>query len=133
MLEGCLLQLIALQLYSIGDINAGRETLNGREREVMYAVKEYLEVNFTKDHSLLNLSREFGINQSKLQKNFKALFGVPVIEYVFNLKMQHAYTLLCDKGMYVAEVAPLIGYRNANHFATAFKRKFGVSPSRLRG
>jgi AraC-like DNA-binding protein len=51
---------------------------------------------------------------------------------VFNLKMNYAHSLIFDKGKYVAEAAPIVGYKNANHFATAFKRKFGVSPSRLR-
>jgi AraC-like DNA-binding protein len=46
--------------------------------------------------------------------------------------MEHGRSLLLDKGMNVSEVAPIVGYRNANHFSTAFKRKFGVNPSRLK-
>jgi AraC-like DNA-binding protein len=132
MLEGNLMQLIALQLNSMGKNVTVDNGISSREKEVMHAVKEYLDANFTKDHSLSDLSLQFGINQSKLKKNFKALFGVPVIEYVFNLKMNYAHSLIFDKGKYVAEAAPIVGYKNANHFATAFKRKFGVSPSRLR-
>ena len=132
MLEGSLMQLVALQLNSIGGTKVVDNGISSREKEVMHGVKEYLDANFTKDHSLQDLSVQFGINQSKLKKNFKALFGVPVIEYVFNLKMNYAHSLIFDKGKYVAEAAPIVGYKNANHFATAFKRKFGVSPSRLR-
>jgi AraC-like DNA-binding protein len=132
MLEGSLMQLIALQFHSMGENKAVDKGISAREKEVMYGVKEYLDANFTQDHSLSDLSLQFGINQSKLKKNFKALFGVPVIEYVFNLKMNYAHSLIFDKGKYVAEVAPIVGYKNANHFATAFKRKFGVNPSQLR-
>ena len=95
-------------------------------------MKEYITVNFNDDHSIATLSRRFGINQTKLKKYFKELFGVPVIEFVFNLRMDHAQTLLYDHGMYVANVAPIAGYKNPNHFATAFRRKFGVSPSEIR-
>src|SRR5688572_24671201 len=132
MLEGSLMQLIALQLHSMGENNATDKGISIREKEMMYSVKEYLDTNFTKDHSLSDISLQFGINQSKLKKNFKAIFGVPVIEYVYDLKMKYAHSLIFDNGMYVAEAAPIVGYKNANHFATAFKRKFGVSPSRLR-
>ena len=132
MLEGSLMQLIALQLNSMGENKAVDKGIGEQEKEVMHSVKEYLDANFSKDHSISSLSIQFGINQSKLKKNFKALFGVPVIEYVFNLKMNYAHSLIFDEGKYVAEAAPLVGYKNANHFATAFKRKFGVSPSQLR-
>jgi len=131
-LEGSLMQLIALQLHSMGENNTTDKGICIREKEVMHSVKEYLDTNFTKDHSLADISLQFGINQSKLKKNFKTIFGVPVIEYVYDLKMKYAHSLIFDKGMYVAEAAPIVGYKNANHFATAFKRKFGVSPSRLR-
>jgi AraC-like DNA-binding protein len=132
MLEGSIMQLIALQLHSMGGNKAVDNGVIARDKEVMYAVKEYLDANFTKDHSLSDLSLQFGINQCKLKKNFKALFGVPVIEYVFNRKMNYAHSLIFDKGMYIAEAAPIVGYKNANHFATAFKRKFGIRPSQLR-
>ena len=132
MLEGSLMQLIALQLHSMGETKAVDKGISAQEKETMHGVKEYLDANFIKDHSLSDLSLQFGINQSKLKKNFKALFGVPVIEYVFNLKMNYAHSLIFDHGKYVAEAAPIVGYKNANHFATAFKRKFGVSPSRLK-
>jgi AraC family transcriptional activator of pyochelin receptor len=102
-----------------------------REKDIMYAVKEYLHENFQQNHSLIGLSKMFGINQAKLKKSFKELFGVPVIEYLYNLKMQYARTMLFDQGKQVREVAAMVGYRNANHFATAFKRKFGVKPSRV--
>jgi AraC-like DNA-binding protein len=59
------------------------------------------------------------------------MFGLPVIEYLYNLKMEHAKNMLYDQGMYVGEVAADVGYKNANHFATAFKRRFGMSPSRV--
>lgn len=133
MMEGSLQQLIALQLSVFGTVQERNEKISQRDKEITYGIKEYLDSTFNQDHSLLSLSKQFGINQCKLKKNFKLLVGVPVIEYVFNLKMEHARALLCDKGMYVSEVAPIIGYRNANHFATAFKRKFGVNPSRIRG
>lgn len=133
MLEGSLQQMIALQLHAMDEGKIPESTVSTRDREVMHAVKEYLDATFMQEHSLLGLSRQFGINQNKLKKSFKALFRVPVIEYVYNLKMEHARNLLYEKRMYVAEVAPIVGYKNPNHFASAFKRKFGISPSRMRG
>lgn len=131
MIEGSLQQFVALQLSAFINTPAKIENIKTRDRDVIHAVKEYLHQTFQDDHSLLELSKRFGINQNKLKKSFKELFGVPVIEYLYNLKMEHARALLYDHGMYVGEVASQVGYKNANHFATAFKRKFGVNPSKV--
>jgi AraC-like DNA-binding protein len=132
MLEGGLQQLLALQFGMLGNEAVVPKAINNRDRDVMTAVKEHLDGTFNEDHSLLALSKKFGINQNKLKTQFRELFRVPVIGYLFDLKMEHARTLLLDKGMFVSEVAHIVGYRNANHFATAFKRKFGVNPSKLK-
>lgn len=129
MLEGSLQQLIAWQLHQLATPAHAKENISARDKEILYAVKDYITTHLHYDHSILNLSRQFGINQTKLKKYFKSLFGVPVIEYVFNQKMEHARTLLYDKDMYVVEVARITGYKNPQHFSTAFKRKYGVNPS----
>ena len=131
MLEGCFQQFVALQLDQFVQPSPVRESLSRRDRELMHAVKDYLIATFQDNHSLLALSRQFGVNPNKLKKSFKALFGVPVIEYLYGLKMQHARKLLYDQRMNVSEVSAIVGYKNANHFATAFKRKFGVNPSKV--
>jgi AraC-like DNA-binding protein len=135
MMEGMLQQFVALQLSNFTTTTtttpAERVGVSRREKEIIFAVKEYLHANFQQNHSLLDLSKQFGINQNKLKKSFRELIGVPVIEYLYNLKMQHAKSMLYDQGMYVSEVAPIVGYKNPNHFSTAFKRKFGINPSRI--
>ena len=131
MMEGSLQQFIAMQLAPFVQPFLRRESMTTRDRDILYAVKDYLHKTFHANHSLLDLSKQFGINQNKLKKSFKELFGIPVIEYLYNLKMEHAKNMLYDQGMYVGEVAALVGYKNANHFATAFKRKFGIKPSRV--
>lgn len=132
MLEGSLNQLIGLQFASMGVQTGQGDEISKRDKEVIHAVREYLQTHIDRDHSLLTLSRQFGINQGKLKKAFKQVFGVPVIRYLYDLKMEHARELLNDKGMNITEVASSVGYRYSNHFTTAFKRKFGYCPSHIR-
>jgi len=131
MMEGSLQQFIALQLTPFVQPTQIKENITTRDRDIIYGVRDHLHRTFRDNHSLLDLSKQFGINQNKLKKSFKEIFGVPVIEYLYNLKMEHARNLLYDQGMYVGEVAAVVGYKNANHFATAFKRKFGMKPSKI--
>ena len=130
-LEGSLLQFVAHHLAPFVQPEAVRNTMNSRDRETIYAVRDYLNRYFLENHSIHGLSKRFGINQNKLKKVFKESFGVPVIEYLYDLKMRHAHQLLFDEDRQVGEVAAIVGYKNANHFSTAFTRKFGKNPSRV--
>lgn len=130
-LEGCLQQFVALHLAPFVQPESIRNKVNSRDLEIIYAIRDYLNRSFLENHSILGLSKHFGINQNKLKKLFRDSFGVPVIEYLYDLKMKHARQLLLDGDLQVSEVSATVGYKNANHFATAFKRKFGRNPSRV--
>ena len=43
-----------------------------------------------------------------------------------------AELLLEQRSIAVADVARLVGYRNAGHFASAFRRRYGLSPVHFR-
>ena len=74
----------------------------------------------------------FGLNEFKLKKGFKELFGTTVFDYLYDLKMEYAKQLLAADEVLVNEVSGMVGYRNPNHFSTAFKRKYGMNPTQLR-
>ena len=131
MLEGSIQQLLAMQFSMLGS-QSPSENIPTYNKEVFHAIRDYLNDTYLEVHSLFDLSRKFGINQNKLKNGFRTVFGTPVIAYIFSLRMAHARTLLYDMKMHVNEVAPIVGYRNAHHFSTAFKRQFGISPSVLR-
>jgi AraC-like DNA-binding protein len=43
--------------------------------------------------------------------------------------MEYAKQLLSEQSLTVSEVSERIGYKNQRHFSTAFKKKYGFSPS----
>ena len=82
-------------------------------------------------HSLNCLAKHFGTSTNKLMTMFKKTFGKSLFEYISELKMDMAHSMLQEKGKMVVEVARITGYKNPNHFSTAFKKRFGVSPSQV--
>ena len=134
-LEAKVMELVALQLEhyrGLKEIQAPG-SLRKSDLNLMDEVKSFLSTNFTEEHSLHSIATHFGINEFKLKKNFKLKFGHTVFDFLFDLKMDHAYQLLRDGGKFVNEVSREVGYKNPNHFTTAFTKRFGVSPSKLRG
>jgi AraC-like DNA-binding protein len=83
--------------------------------------------------SLVALARQVGLNDFKLKQAFKQVFGTTVYGYVHGQRMDRARRLLEARDVSVTEAAGAVGYTNMSHFAAAFRRRFGVRPSDLRG
>jgi AraC-like DNA-binding protein len=132
-IEANVIELIAYQLdhfFSRERCNRIRTTLN--ERDAFYALRDHLAATFHCEHSLQSLSKTFCLNEFKLKKGFKELFGETVFGYIHSLRMQHAKDLLLDGELNVNEISGKVGYKNPNHFSTAFKKQFGITPSLVR-
>ncbi|HEY5824158.1 MAG TPA: AraC family transcriptional regulator [Cyclobacteriaceae bacterium] len=132
MLEAKALELIALQLDQYRNDQPVQTNSKKKDREVFHAIHEHLTKTFASDHSLQSLSREFGINEFKLKQGFRQYFGTTVFDFIFDTKMKYAWHLISEEEMYLHEVSRKIGYKNPNHFSTAFKKKFGFSPNELK-
>ncbi len=133
--EAKVIEFLALQLDQLvkeENIISLSDKIRSSDRDALVALREYLHRHFTGDHSLRSLALEFGLNEFKLKKGFKALFGTTVFDYVHDLKMDYARHLLVSGGTYISEVAGMVGYKNPNHFSTAFKRKFGINPTQMK-
>jgi AraC-like DNA-binding protein len=81
--------------------------------------------------TISQLAKMVSISESKLKKDFKMLYGVPVYEYFQKVRMQAAKDKLLAGGHSVKEVAMELGYSNLSNFTIAFKKEFGLLPSKL--
>lgn len=82
--------------------------------------------------TLAELAREVGTNEFALKRDFKAFFGKPVYKMLLDYKMEYARALILDTDRPIGAIAHEIGYSHPAHFSTAFKKRFGCSPSSLR-
>jgi len=131
MLEARALELIALQL-DLYRGTPGRESSCRKDKDLFLAIRDYLSQTFLEEHSLQALAREFGINEFKLKQGFRHHTGTTVFGFLFEARMTWAYQCLKFEDRDVRTVATLAGYKNANHFSAAFKRRFGVSRGRIK-
>lgn len=100
--------------------------------KIHYA-KHLLLENLHQPLSIVELARSAGINDFKLKKGFKEIFGTTVFGFIHETRMQNAKEKLLGGEMNISEVADYTGYKNRTHFTTAFKKKFGFLPSDLKG
>jgi AraC family transcriptional regulator, transcriptional activator of the genes for pyochelin and ferripyochelin receptors len=99
--------------------------------EKFHAVKDFIRKNYSNPTSLYELSKTFGLNEYKLKRGFKELFNISVIDFLITCRLEHGKYLLRDTNKSVSEVAYQIGYSSPEHFSKAFKKKYGISPSKI--
>ena len=68
-----------------------------------------------------------GMNVHKFKASFIKLYGLNPTEYLLQIRMRKAQTLL-ESGLQVAQVAWQVGYKYPNNFTVAFTRFYGRSP-----
>ncbi|MDN3582800.1 helix-turn-helix transcriptional regulator [Mucilaginibacter flavus] len=129
-LEAKILELLSLQLQQLENSNNTIAIFNADDKARLQEAKMLIAQNLRSPCSLIELSRKTGLNDFKLKKGFKTLFGNTVFGYLAELRMNTAYKLLQD-GERVGVVAETVGYKNAHHFTAAFKKRFNVLPSQV--
>jgi AraC-like DNA-binding protein len=72
-----------------------------------------------------------GISPVYLSRLFKRFGGCGAYRFLLRLRMNYAAELLMDEGLKVVEVAEQLQYADAFQFSRAFKRVYGIPPSKL--
>ncbi len=96
-------------------------------------VRLHLDSHFHQPVRLPQLARMANLSVAHFCALFKEHFHTPAIEYVIRLRMQRAAYLLRERGLRVRDAAEQVGYDDVYHFAKLFKKRYGVSPGKLRG
>ncbi|AHM62176.1 AraC family transcriptional regulator [Flammeovirgaceae bacterium 311] len=131
--EAKITELLCLLLDGYANYYMPLSKLPGRnDVEKLYALREYLHRHYLQQElSLASLGREFGLNEFTLKKGFKQLFNTTVFGYIQKLRMEHARLLMLEGGLSVSEAADALGYANPQHFSTAYKKQYGISPRKF--
>jgi len=131
--EARALELLVLSLQSCIEAEANIDNpergLSQREIERMHKARMLLEEQFVSPPTIGELARYIGLNEAKLMHDFKQLFGQTIFDFTQNLRMDQAKHLLEKTERSITEIAFDVGYEYASNFTTAFKRRFGITPS----
>lgn len=94
----------------------------------IHCAREILLQRFDNPPSLLELARQVGLNDCTLKRGFRQVFGKTAFGYLHEYRLEQARQLLEEDRLNVSEVSRRIGFVNRSYFASAFRKKFGVTP-----
>lgn len=102
------------------------------DEECIRYARDYIMDHLDMPPSLSDLAKIVGINEYKLKRGFKEVFGNTVFGYLADARLDLAKNNLLESKQPAAEIAAALGYSSLQHFSYAFKKKFGHSPNKLR-
>ena len=129
-LESKAMELMVLQMERLRR-EPSRTTANSirpDDEERIRAVRDLLVRDTDKPPSLGELARWAGLNETKLKRGFRHIFGTTVCDYVRNHRLDQSRELLAQGRWSVTEIAHRCDFHDATHFIKHFKRRFGTTP-----
>ncbi|WP_260464144.1 AraC family transcriptional regulator [Burkholderia sp. Bp8963] len=111
---------------------ASDAALGSRDYRRMAELRAFLASDAAQDLSLDDIARHAGMSANAMQRQFRAAYGTTVFDFIREHHLQRARLALERDAVSVKHAAALAGYTSAANFATAYKRRFGVTPTLAR-
>ncbi|MCW3118026.1 MAG: transcriptional regulator, AraC family [Chitinophagaceae bacterium] len=102
------------------------------DKECILYAREYIMSHLGMPPSLSELAKIIGINEYKLKRGFKEIFDNTVFGYLSDARLEIAKNDLLKNKTSASQIASELGYSSVQHFSNAFKKKFGLSPNKLK-
>ncbi|MBK1791213.1 IclR family transcriptional regulator domain-containing protein [Persicirhabdus sediminis] len=100
---------------------------------IVQRAKDNLQADLNKNIQMKSFAEDvLGVGYSWFRKKFKLMTGTSPNQYLLDLKMEKARTLLEQTELSVKEISHSLGYDSQDYFSAQFKKKHHVSPSGFR-
>lgn len=137
MLKTYLMQMLLLLLREQTEpvpVKTGFAFESINKKYVVEQIVNYFEEHYAEKISLDQVAGDMYLSPFYISKIFKSETGGAPIRYLINIRLEKAKELL-EHGWTgsIQEVAEQVGYTDAYHFSKLFKKRYGVSPSQVKG
>ena len=130
-LEGKALEIIALQLDRLRSEKRASMPMGKSDIRRLHDARDILFNSLEAPPSLMTLAATVGINDFKLKRGFREVFGDTPYGLLRKHRMEKARSLLLEGDLAVGEIAFTVGYTNISHFIAAFRKQYGVTPGQI--
>lgn len=99
------------------------------DRRFLNELSALVETNLANSQfGVEDLCQPLGVSRIQLYRKVKSLLDCSVNDYINDRRLKNAKFLL-QQDKIINEVANETGFSSSTYFSTAFKKKYGVSPS----
>jgi len=108
------------------------ENLKKYHLSTIETAQQYIHQHFSENISLQQLAQHCHTSAFHFSRIFKAVMNMSPHKYLLGIRLQHAKILLTTSAKPVGDIAFECGFNSLEHFATAYKQQFKVSPTQHR-
>ncbi|MFD0678607.1 MULTISPECIES: helix-turn-helix domain-containing protein [unclassified Paenibacillus] len=98
----------------------------------IWPVVQYVYDHYLEPLSLNTLSEQFHIHPAQLSTQFGEAFGIYFVDFLHELRIRHACSLLISSDLPISQVAFESGFSSYPTFSRTFHRIKGITPSQYR-
>jgi len=101
-------------------------------RSSMARVQDFIDRTLGEDLSLEMIASQANMSVSGLKRLFHKHHACSPYQYLLECRISKASRILTETELPISEVALATGFSSQSHFATAFKKKVGLTPKEYR-
>lgn len=99
---------------------------------ILHEIEKELAVNYAQNITLRDLASKYYVNSSYLGQLFKKRYGISFKDYLSNIRIDEAASLLLKTDKRITEIAEEVGYHDTDYFINRFIAIKGCTPSKYR-
>lgn len=99
---------------------------------ILYEIEKYIQENFYKRITIKEVANKFYMNPAYLGQLFKKRYGVCLIDYIHQYRMEKAKELLKRTDLKIYEISEKLGYKCPDSFIERFEKTNSITPSQYR-
>lgn len=132
--KALLTQLAALCLRAVDDEDRFHLYVHNQQhpKDIVQRALYYINKYHRRQIGVPEVAESVGLSPNYLTNLFKQTHGMTVTQYVTNLRLQKAQTLLRETSDSVAEIAYSVGFHSPYYLSRVFKKEFGKTPREYR-
>lgn len=111
---------------------AARRNLQEKNVQLVENIKIMIENSFGEKLNISEIARNLGYSRSYMTELFHREAGVSISQYITEFRLQRAQIMMRDPTLSLQQIAYKCGYSDPLFFSRMFKKRFGVSPRKLR-
>lgn len=126
-------RLSALFLLLLCELHDNNKTENYSESDILEKVLQIIHLNPQHFYTYKEFAEKLFVSERTLRNKFAKQYNQTLYQYQLHTKLQKACLFLQDyPNMRLHEISLNLGFYDEFHFSKAFKKEFGLSPTKFK-
>ena len=102
------------------------------QKNIVDSLEEYVDKHISEEITIEQLATEFNLSRTRLYEIMRQCGIGGIANFIKEKRLQYAKKLIQSTNMTIVQISNKAGFNDYNYFLRIFKKKFGISPKKIR-